>query len=392
MAQIQAPTVLFLASWYPTPINKSHGIFIKNHAIALSKFINVVVVYAYANPQTVSYELQTNVVSQNFTEYLIAYKKINSISFGSKLPLISQLQKLTRFKNAYKLLLKTLIHNNINVTAIQLNVLYPSAICLSIFKNYFKVKHTVVEHWSGYLPEDGNYNGFFVKYFSKKALTNASKIFYVSEKQKLAMQSHSLIGNYELIYNVVNTNIFKIDKKLKNTAITFLHVSTLDYDQKNILGTLNSLKKLQENNYNFNSVFIGGDEENINYFKRKAQQLNLNNIHFAGHKTQHQIAELMQQTHALILFSNYENMPVVVLEALACGLPVFASNVGQLSFFINDSFGRLVDVGDEEKLTQQLQLFLDGKLIFNSDKMVEFIQQNATFDVVGKKLAEEYIN
>jgi len=385
MAQTTPPTVLFLASWYPTPINKSHGIFIKNHALALSKFINVVIVYAYASGEVVSSQLQINVVKENFTEYLVAYKKVNS-----KIPIFSKLQKLVRFKNAYKQLLKTLITNKINVSAIQLNVLYPVAIALPIFKKYYNVKHTIIEHWSGYLPEDGNYKGFLIKHFTKKVFTNVSKIFYVSEKQKLAMQQHGLNGNYQLIYNVVDTTIFIYNKSRKAATPMLLHVSTLDKDQKNILGTLNAIKILQTQNHIFDSVFVGGDSDTKNYFEEKAKQLNIININFVGHKTQNEIAQLMQQAHTLILFSNYENMPVVVLEALACGLPVFASNVGQLPFFISDDFGRLVDVGNEKQLSQQLALFLERKLSFNSEKMVEFINTNATFDIVGKQLYFEY--
>ncbi len=386
MAQTNAPTVLFLASWYPTPINKSHGIFIKNHALALSKFINVVVVYAYSNQHAANFKLHTNNINQNFTEYLIEYKKVSS-----SIPIISQLQKTWCFKKAYKLLLQTLITNKINVTAIQLNVVFPAAISLPIFKNYYKVKHTIFEHWSGYLPEDGNYKGFLIKHYTKKAFAQVSKIFYVSELQKHAMQIQGLKGNYQLMYNVVNTNVFTFTKNVKNVIPTFLHVSTLDYEQKNILGTLNSLKKLQQNGFIFNSIFVGGDEAKKIHFEQYAQQLNIRNINFVGNKTQEEIAQLMQQAQALILFSNYENMPVVVLEALACGLPIFASKVGQLPFFVNENFGVLVDIGNEEQLTNQLQFFLEGKLVFYSEKMVEFIANNAAFNVVGKKLAAEYL-
>jgi glycosyltransferase involved in cell wall biosynthesis len=386
MAQQNAPTVLFLASWYPTPINKSHGIFIKNHALALSKFLNVVVVYAFSNSHTKKTNLHTNSVNENFTEYIIEYKKIKS-----KLPVISTLQKFLRLKFVYNLLLKTLITNKINVIAIQLNVVFPAAICFSMFKNYYKVNHTIVEHWSGYLPEDGNYKGIVTNYFTKKVFKNVSKIFYVSEKQRQAMQWHGLNGRYQLIYNVVDTTIFFHKQKTKSSVPLFLHVSTLDKDQKNILGTLNSLKKLQNCNYAFTSIFVGGDTETINYYKAKVSELGIKNIDFVGYKTQGQIAELMQLADCLLLFSNYENMPVVVLEALACGLPVFASKVGQLPYFINNNFGSLVEVGNEEQLAEQLKLFLDGKLIFNSTKMIEFIQTHATFDLVGKQLANEYL-
>ena len=116
----------------------------------------------------------------------------------------------------------------------------------------------------------------------------------------------------------------------------------------------------------------------------------MKDVTFAGEKTQTEVATYMQQAHALILFSNYEGMPVVVLEALATGLPVFASKVGQLPNLITNDFGKLVSVGNENELEITLGEFLDGKLKFDPEKMIDFISKNASQDVVGKKLADCY--
>ena len=53
-------TILFLASWYPTPQNKNHGIFIKNHALALSNLMPVIVVYAYSTSATEDFRITKN--------------------------------------------------------------------------------------------------------------------------------------------------------------------------------------------------------------------------------------------------------------------------------------------------------------------------------------------
>ena len=36
----------------------------------------------------------------------------------------------------------------------------------------------------------------------------------------------------------------------------------------------------------------------------------------------------MQDAHAFILFSNIENLPLVLVEAMATGIPFIATNVG----------------------------------------------------------------
>ncbi len=376
-------TILFLASWYPTPQKKNHGIFIKNHALALSNQMPVIVVYAYSTSATEDFRITKN-KQGNFEEWLLEYPK-------STVPLFSFFVKYFRFKKAYNLLLQELIKDKITVKAIQLNVIFPAALALSLFKAHFKVPYTIVEHWSGYLPEDANYKSGIVKDATKKAVALAAKIFYVSEKQKQAMLAHGLKGNYELLYNLVDTSLFKENKLAKSQKPLLLHVSSLVEREKNVSGTLRVIQKLQKANYDFDFLIVGGNAESVSYYKNEAQKLQLKNVSFVGEKTPTEVAAYMQLAHALILFSNYEGMPVVVLEALASGLPVFASKVGQLPFLINNDHGKLVDVKDEAELEKNLALFLDGKLKFDPEKMKEFISKNASYEVVGKKLANFYL-
>ncbi|MEO6303588.1 MAG: glycosyltransferase family 4 protein [Bacteroidia bacterium] len=376
-------TILFLASWYPTPHNINHGIFIKNHAIALSKYTPVIVVYAYSTHTATGTKLTKN-KQGDFEEWILEYKK------ASDFPVFSTIIKYARYKKAYKFLLDELIKANVSVKAIQLNTILPAAIILPLFKDHFKVPYAIVEHWSGYLPEDGNYQGSPLKRMTRTAIAGATKIYYVSEKQKQAMLAHGLKGDYELLYNVVDTKIFHENKTLKNKNPLLLHVSSLVEKEKNITGTLRVIQKLQKTNIEFDLVIVGGDETVVAYYKEKANQLDLTNTIFVGEKTQNEVATYMQQAHALILFSNYEGMPVVVLEALATGLPVFVSNVGHLPYLVTDELGRIVKVSAEEELEECLQLFLRGKLKFDSTKMIDFISKNAAQDVVGKKLADFY--
>ncbi|MBL7912292.1 MAG: glycosyltransferase [Bacteroidia bacterium] len=374
--------ILFLASWYPTPHNKNHGIFIRNHALALSNYMPVIVVYAYSTSTAQDFRIRKN-KDGDFEEWLLEYPK-------STAPFISFFIKYFRFKKAYKLLLQELIKNNVSIKAIQLNVIFPAAIALPIFKDHYKVPHTVVEHWSGYLPEDDNYKSGVVKDATKKAIRSASKIFYVSEKQKQAMLGHGLKGNYELLYNVVDTKLFKENKNAKSQRPLLLHVSSLVEREKNISGTLRVIQKLQQAKYDFDLVVVGGNAETVSHCVNEAKKLQLSTTTFVGEKTPAEVAAYMQQANALILFSNYEGMPVVVLEALASGLPVFASKVGQLPNMIDKDLGRLADVGDETALENNLREFLDGKIKFSPEKMINFISENASQEIVGKKLAEFY--
>jgi len=373
--------ILFLTSWYPVQSNPSHGIFVKNHALALSQYQNVIVAYAYSCDKGPYYKVEHKNVNQNLVEYIVRYPKSSS-PFKS-------LQSFSKFKKAHRLLINHILQKHIDVVAVQLNVIFPAAAVLTMYKKAFLGKHTIVEHWSGYLENDGNYKGFLLKYFTKKCFSSVAKIWHVSEVQKEAMKKHGLVGDYELLYNAVNTKVFTL-KRNESSRFKFLHVSSLVEKEKNISGTFRVLKKLQENKFDFDIIIAGGSGNELEAAKKMAEQIKLSNITFVGNLPPEKISELMQSSSALILFSNYEGMPVVALEALSCGLPVFATKTGQLPGIIKDEFGVLVEKGNEEQMFSVLKKAIWKEYNFNQKAMHDFVQQHASYEAVGKQMNDYY--
>ena len=376
--------VLFLASWYPTTENPTHGIFIQNHAKALALYTPVTVVYAYSTHLPTTGEIQIK-KEGNLTELILPYPKSKL-----DLPFLKQYSQFSNFKLAYKLLLEKLIQLQIKVKAIQVNVAFPASIALPLFIEHFKVKHTIMEHWSGYLKEDGNYRGTVMRHFTKKCFNHCSKIYYVSERQKESLIHHGLSGNFELIYNAIDTSIFKPLPTETKTRTTFLHVSSLVEREKNLSGTFKALKIIQDKGFDVELVIIGGNADSIKDSKVLQNEIGLNNVTYLGYKTKNEIAEQMNKSDALILFSNFEGMPVVALEALACGLPVLASDVGQLPNMITSKFGKLAQRNNIEEFAIVLEQFIAGKFTFDKTKMREFILQHASYEAVGKQLQAYY--
>jgi len=377
-------SILFLASWYPTTENPSHGVFIRNHAKSLSLYMPVVVVYAYGTHQTTSNKIKIN-TQGNLTELILPYAKVTS-----SVPVLKQILQYKAYKQAYQMLLDYLIKHSITVSHIQLNVIFPAAIVFDIFRQHFKTKYSIVEHWSGYLPEDGNYKGAILKHYTKKVFQHASKIWIVSEKQKLSMINHSLSGDYELLYNAIDSKIFKISKAKKNTKITFLHVSSLVEREKNLKGTFTALKKLQDKAHEFDLIIVGGNSDTITQSQQLQKQIGLSNVIYKGYQSSETISEFMNQCHALLLFSSFEGMPVVALEALACGLPVLGSKVGQLEQIITNDFGKLAKANSVEDFETHLEKFILGSYSFNSEAMSQFVLNHASFEAVGKQLFSFY--
>ena len=325
--------ILFLTSWYPSRVLPVNGDFIKRHAQAVGTLHNVTVLHAITDPKAVKpIEIEVQ-ESSNITAYIAYIKK-------SKNPFI----KLFRFYKAYSTLLKRINHFDI----IHLNKLYPAGIVALFLKIFTKKQYIITEHWSGYQAHLNSKISSLEKNISKRIATNAAFVCPVSQHLALAMQEFGLKGNYHPVPNVVMTDIF-VPRTYTSKTLNLIHISSLFDEVKNINGILRTLSVLKKLNIDFICRFVGGTSD---LFKKTIDDGKLNNsdIEFIDFIEQPQLVKYLQQADALLLFSNYENLPCVILEAFSTGIPVITTNVGGISEYFPKDFGQLIPAKDEKAL------------------------------------------
>jgi glycosyltransferase involved in cell wall biosynthesis len=103
-----------------------------------------------------------------------------------------------------------------------------------------------------------------------------------------------------------------------------------------------------------------------------------------------EVARQMQLSSVLLLFSRYENLPCVLLEALCCGLPVVSSRVGGIGEVINDSNGILVESGNVEQLAAAMIGIIENYKIYDRASIAKEALAMYNYEAVGKKYLSVY--
>jgi len=328
--------ILFLCGWYPSRVLPNNGDFIQRHAKTVSAMHTVSVLHIISKPRISKTEIE--VEKDNDLHTYIAYIK------PSKNPFF----KLYRFWFAYQALLKEIGGFDI----VHLNKLYPFGLLALHLKKIKKLPYIISEHWTGYHLKEKKSLPWLEQILSKKITANASFVCPVSSDLKNSMLKSGLRGNYQIIPNVVNTTLFKPTLKTSK-VFTITHISSLLDKHKNISGMLRVAKQLEDCIDSFQWNFIGGTE---GQFKNLIKNLDFkkNQVCFIDHIDHKKVPGFLNASDVFILFSNYENLPCVILEAFSCGVSVIATKVGGIQEFFPNEFGFLIDKKNEQQLLDKI--------------------------------------
>lgn len=362
--------IVFLARWYPHRYDPMFGLFVQRHAEAAALYNDISVVYVHPDNQNGIVDETIN----NVRTIRVYFKQSQS-----------KIINLLRFFKANNKALKRLCKPDI----IHVHILTRLGIIARWQKLVHGIPYIITEHWSRYLPGN-DFSGFFRKWATKIVVKHASVVTTVTENLAKAMQNHGLKNpNYMVLPNVVDTNLFQI-KPHENATPKIIHISCFEDKSKNISGLLESLKILRDKGIAYQAVLVG-DGMDYEAMKQKATFLHLNdNVTFTGMLQGQELVDVLASGDFLVLSSNYENMPVVILEAFACGLPVVSTNVGGISEIVNESNGLLVPPHDAEKLANAMQKMLESYQNYDANTLRDSIIKKFSNEAVGKLLNSLY--
>lgn len=378
-------TILHLPAWYPHDNDPLLGTFVHRHIEAVSAYGRNIVVFVYPVSDRQEKFFIEKRENNGIVEFFGFYRNTYSVK------LIGLLLKPIRFLRLQYKLYRTVVNAYGRPDLVHVHVLTRNGFVAWLIKKRFNIPYVITEHWSRYKPEANNYHGWIRKKITQKVVKAAAAVMPVTHDLKRVMQSRKLINKkYTVIGNVVDTALFTPRKKPLAKRY-FVHVSTFGDDVKNITGMLRVVKKIKEQRTDFFFYIIGTGEDD-EAIKAYAKQIGLSDetVCFKGPMQKHEVAEQMKNAMFLVMFSNYENMPVVICEAMACGIPVISSRVGGIDEVVDEKRGILIQPKDEKGLYEAINIMLDNNNNYNADYIREKALINFSVNSVGKRIISIY--
>ncbi len=161
------------------------------------------------------------------------------------------------------------------------------------------------------------------------------------------------------IPNSVDTEVFTLSEiKSWENPFEILFVGRLT-EAKGVGVLLQALKNMITKGYNDLLLTVVGDGDLRKELENMTLSLGLKKyVVFTGYKKD--VMEYYQTSHILVLPSNWEGLPLVLLEGMACGLPIVASDLSGNREAIEDGVnGLLFTPGKEDELTSKIIYFLE---------------------------------
>ena len=344
--------VLFFSAWYPTPRDAMAGLFVQKHAEAVAQ---------QGHDVRVLFSEKTGLAWVR--DMYQTWRKLQS-EWGKP-------------------------------DVVQMNVLDKNGLIALWLKYRYHIPYVIIEHWSGYLPANFAFRGGWHGWIMRRIAKQASCIMPVSQMLENAMKQCDIYNkNWQRIYNVVDNffyhPIIPIAITPKKKKFRFLHVSCFDEKAKNIQGMLRAVREVAKQRQDFELVLVGTGidfDQDLAYANSLGFPADM--LTFVGEQTPYEVAQWMQQSDCVLLFSRYETFAVVLAEAIAVGIPFISSSTAGIAAEQPNHCGILVPSEDEKALTKAMSDMLSNHHNF-SKKEIKVQGEKYTYRNVGKQLSDLY--
>lgn len=260
---------------------------------------------------------------------------------------------------------------------------YPFAVPALLLRRLYGMPVVITEHSSTFLKR--SLTGAQSR-LARFAFRHADCVLPVSRALQTAIEGYGMKANFTIVPNVVDTTIFHPAPAPKAASPKrLLFVGLLDpLHKKGIPHLLQALAQLPRRDWHLDLV---GDGPARTEYETLAATLGLRTqVTFHGYQAKLRVAELMRASHLFVLPSVVETFGVVLIEALASGLPVVATQTAGPSELISAEVGMLVPPGDVDALATAINTMLDQHLTYAPQALAAYAHRHFGYAPVSHRL------
>ncbi len=370
--------ILHLLSWFPRPDDPTLGNFCVRMIDALPEDCHSVILSVCDGKD----------MTQSFEVKEIPGAHHTHVQIYIRPPKVNAIRKLKMLR-MYQYGLNYIKKHFFEPDLIHLHVTYPLGQVALLWKKLFGYKYVLTEHWTIYQPQNKDVLVGKLKKKIVKIANNAELIMPVSLDLQRCMEGHGVKNRFKVIYNLVNTDVFRLGEAQTENKKHILHISTLRDEAKNFSGILRTIERLRQQRNDFELHVI--HDYDAPEFKAFVKEHNLSDcVIFHGKKTSAEVAQAYQDADFFVLFSNFENLPCVIVEAFASGVPVLSTAVGGIAEIVNNERGILIPQGDEDALLNGMNAMLDHCHEYDRPAIRDYAIKTFAAQNIGRQIFEEY--
>ena len=386
--------ILFLASWYPSRVNKVLGIFVKRKAEAMKRLCDVALIYVVDDNslRNKNYELISETVNNVFTVRVYFKKSPNKIA--------NILLYNFRYLKSYYLGWCEVKSKWGKPDLIHSNVIDRSGYIALLFKLVKGIDYVITEHSTpdiDFLRGITSKTKIPLRFLKSKVIKKCSFINVDSHPSLDYMRKAGFKGNFGVIPNIVEINekYLALKQQTQPREIkSAIHISILN-TRKNVADIIRAFSYIYNDLNRRDCVFhiIGEGSEKENLIKL-ADDLNVLNscVFFHGFVTDEKKLEMLTNSDFHILNSDDEGFSVVTAEAILYGIPVIATKCGGPEDFVNETTGILIERQNLIELQNAILFMLDNSYKFDKLKLHEFGKNIFSPETISDLTYQAYTN
>lgn len=226
------------------------------------------------------------------------------------------------------------------------------------------------------------------KGYIKFCLRKSNQIYVLDEFTRNQYSKYTSIENIHLVNNSIDLSLYNnsVYHKYKN-EYNLIFVGRLS-ENKGIDNIIRSLLYIEK--FNVSLKIVGAGEE-LDYLKRLVNENSKlkENVEFVGKKTGNDLINIYSNSDMLIMNSKTEGTPMVILEAMASGIPIVTTPVGNIPYIVKEGYNGEFTNGNPNDIAKKIEVVISKLNYYKKNSKKE--SYNYCYKNVNK-IIYEYLN